>query len=572
MHFLNNLSVGRKMMLMALSALIVIVSICTYVLHLQKQSTLVERQKKLQAQVEVAMSIVKHYYEASTVIGEAEAKSRAMDSIEALRYDNNNYFWLMNSDNEVLMHPIKPHLAGKNMSQSKDHYGKHHWQEMSRIGLSQGSGFLYYTWQSPDKSRIADKMSFVSRLPEWDWIIGSGLWIEDIKETYRQNLMFLLMVSLISSTILMAIFSFIGINIVRPLTRLTSQVHKIAMGDMTVSLNENRKDEVGIVCSEIDIMLQKLQATLKLAKTSSNISFDMACEIASSSQQSATSVQSQHIQLEQLSSAMTEMTATITDVAKNAEHAAHSTTGVANQAYQSQEQMEESTKNIEQVSEQIAHADSLVDSLKQGVLGIGQVVNVIQDISEQTNLLALNAAIEAARAGEQGRGFAVVADEVRGLASRTQQSTAEIQATINTLTEGAMRAVEAMQQSHSNVNASVESVKTSQAKLMEIVEGIGKANDRVTQIAAAAEEQGVVAEEVNKNVTSINTSANEVSDTSERLADDSQLLANTSKELKELLEYFTVDGESEMEHTDEVVGFANSALAEQEPEAKAGLA
>lgn len=540
MSLLNNLSVGKKMLLMAFSALVVILSICGYSLLMEKKATLTERQNKLQGQVETAMSIIKHYYAQREQLGEGVAKARAIESVQALRYDDNNYFWLMNSSNEVIMHPLKPHLVGKDMSGSKDLYGNYHWREMSRIGLSTGSGFLYYTWSSPDKTQALDKMSYVSRLSEWDWIVGSGLWINDIEKTFQQDLVTMGIASVVASIALLIVFSMIGMNIVKPLERLNAKVHDISHGDLTIRLKESRKDEVGRVCAEIDLMLDKLQDTLQVAKSSASQSFDMACSIASSSQQSAGSVQSQRLQLEQLATAMNQMTATITDVAQNAEQAAHSTNGVTNQAYSSGDSMDETTNNIEKVSGQIANADAIVESLKQGVLDIGQVVNVIQDISEQTNLLALNAAIEAARAGEQGRGFAVVADEVRGLASRTQQSTAEIQTTIDALTDGALQAVEAMQVSHANVNASVDSVKSSQDKLMEMVQGISVANEMVTQIAAAAEEQGVVAEEVNKNVTCINTSANEVSEASERLAKESQLLAKTSEELNSQLEYFTV--------------------------------
>ncbi|EJN6709635.1 methyl-accepting chemotaxis protein, partial [Vibrio vulnificus] len=328
--------------------------------------------------------------------------------------------------------------------------------------------------------------------------------------------------------------------IVLPLNRLIENTNKIADGDLRVRLNAKRKDELGVMSNEIDRMLEKLQYTLIAAHEASAQSASMAQNIAQASEEAATSVGSQHAQLELLSAAMTEMSTTISDVANNAENTAHTTGVVTTHAEQSGESMSKTAETISHVSQEISAADQLVTELKLGVQEISAVVSVIREVSEQTNLLALNAAIEAARAGEQGRGFAVVADEVRNLASRTQQSTTEVQQTIDQLTERTARTVKAMERSNSKVEQSVSITIETQKQLSLMVEELVKSNDMVAQIAAASEQQGLVANEMTENVTSIHLAANEVMQSSQLLAQESQSMAAAAEILNDQLRYFKV--------------------------------
>ncbi|AIS57502.1 methyl-accepting chemotaxis protein [Vibrio coralliilyticus] len=537
---LSDLTVKYKLATIVALAIIFIAMACTYNLIQQRTSSLNEREDKLSAQVEATVSLVQHYYDQRQTLGEEAAKQQALDAIKALRYDESNYFWILDQKMQVVMHPIKPALNGQNAENFKDGAGKYHWREMVAISkTSAQKGFLDYQWKSP-QGELKDKISYVQLFPEWGWIIGSGLLVADIQEAFYALALKEAFVASILSAILLAMGYTISNNIITPLHRLIDNTHKIADGDLRVRMNMSRKDELGEMSQQIDKMLSKLQDTLRTAHQSAEQSSAMACNIAQASEEAATSVNSQHAQLELLSTAMTEMSATISDVATNAENTAVSTNKVVEHAHRNDQTMQTTSNTIAEVSRNISTAHDLVTDLQTGVNEISNVVGVIRDVSEQTNLLALNAAIEAARAGEQGRGFAVVADEVRNLASRTQNSTNEVQVTIEKLIEQAGRTFTAMQSSNEKVDESVSASNKTREQLDVIVSEMQNANDMVAQIAAASEQQSTVATEMNENVSGIHLAANEVLQASHSLAEDSQLMANTAEHLTDQLKYFKV--------------------------------
>ncbi|CAH6866450.1 Methyl-accepting chemotaxis protein [Vibrio chagasii] len=537
---LSNLSIKSKLASIVVLSVVLLVMASTFNLMQQRASSMEERQDKLSAQVETAVSLAGYYYNQRSVLGEEVAKERALQAIKTLRYDNTNYFWILNQQLNIISHPLKPELNGTNAGNLKDGAGKHHWREMVTISRSpQEKGFLDYQWMSP-QGELKDKISYVQLFPEWNWIIGSGILVADIQEAFYALALKEGMVAVVLSGLLFAMGYAISNNIIVPLNKLIDNTHKIADGDLRVRMNMTRKDELGDMSHQIDTMLDKLQTTLRTANESADLSSNMASHIAQASEEAATSVNSQHAQLELLSTAMTEMSATISDIAMNAENTAASTNKVVDHANQNDENMQVTATTISQVSENISTANNLVRDLQSGVTEISQVVGVIRDVSEQTNLLALNAAIEAARAGEQGRGFAVVADEVRNLASRTQNSTNEVQSTIEKLTQQAERTFNAMQSSNEKVDHSVVASNETRQQLDVIVNELHNANDMVSQIAAASEQQSTVATEMSESVTGIHLAANEVLQASQSLAEDSQKMANTTEHLTEQLKYFKV--------------------------------
>ncbi|MBA5763064.1 cache domain-containing protein [Vibrio sp. 404] len=537
---LSNLKIRYKLASIVILSIFLITLSCVFNLLQQKSSSLQERKDKLSAQVETAATLVQYYYEKRDVLGNDLAQQQALQAIQSLRYDSSNYFWILNQQLQVVMHPLKTNLNGKQADNFKDGAGKFHWREMVAISKKpEQKGFLDYQWKSP-QGELKDKVSYVQLVPEWGWIIGSGILVADIQDTFYDLAIKQAIVATVFSGLLFAMGFAISNNIIAPLDKLTRNTQKIAQGDLRSRMNMLRKDELGKVSAQIDNMLNKLQDTLSTAHHSALHSSSMASHIAQASEEAATSVNSQHAQLELLSAAMTEMSTTIADVATNAENTSTSTHKVVEHAHLNDHTMKRTSLAISEVSQNTSTANELIKELQNGVNEISNVVNVISDISDQTNLLALNAAIEAARAGEQGRGFAVVAEEVRNLASRTQNSTDEVQHTIEKLTEQADKTFTAMQSSYEKVSQSVQASDETRAQLNVIVTEMQKANDMVAQIAAASEQQSTVATEMNQNVASVHLSANEILQASQSLATDSQEMAHSAEHLSEQLKYFKV--------------------------------
>ncbi|MDR9828708.1 methyl-accepting chemotaxis protein [Vibrio sp. FNV 38] len=535
---LKNLSIKVKLQLMVLAAAILIIAMSVFNLFLQKEQQLQEREQKLQHQVETAVSLV-NYYRSKTDLSKEDAQRQALEGLASLRYEGNNYYWITDTANELVMHPLRPNNVGNDMTNVRDGAGHYHWQEMSQIARTQGQGGLDYTWLSP-QGEVHDKISYVSYVREWDWIIGSGLFVSDIEEEFFSNITTQIIMSGVAMALLFAVNLVIGNSIVQPLEHIMKKLDKMGKGDLSGTMRLERDDEIGQLSKGLCDMQAMICRTLTLSLDTANKASLLSENIASTSEETSSNINSQNQQLEQLSTAMAEMSSTIKDVAHNAEHTSERVNEVAGQALVGSGSMNSTLNAVSGMSSSIGDTSRLMAALKQGVDNIGAVVQVIQDVSEQTNLLALNAAIEAARAGEQGRGFAVVADEVRNLASRTQTSTNEVQQTINELYDNANKVLSVMDTNNQNIDSTVTVANETKSNLDEMVSDLTEANGMVAQIAAAAEQQGGVANEMSENVSIIHLSAAEVSQATEHLASQTQEMVMIAEELKRQLAFFKI--------------------------------
>lgn len=316
--------------------------------------------------------------------------------------------------------------------------------------------------------------------------------------------------------------------IITPLTSLALKLQDICSGDgdLTARLEANGKSEFAWVAYSFNTFVKKIAKTINSISSTSDQLATASQNLAKISQETEQGVEKQLAETTQVATAMEEMTATVQEVARNAINASNAATDADSEASTGKNIVTQAVDGINQLASEVENAANVIHELENDSNSIGEVLSVIQGIAEQTNLLALNAAIEAARAGEQGRGFAVVADEVRTLASRTQNSTMEIQQTIERLQNRAKQAVSVMDNGKKRATSSVEQAASAGVSITAISERIDTISDMNNQIAGAAEEQTAVAEEINRNINNISA-----------VTDETSIGArNTSKACAELLE------------------------------------
>nr|WP_095110812.1 methyl-accepting chemotaxis protein [Pseudomonas sp. Irchel 3E20] len=326
--------------------------------------------------------------------------------------------------------------------------------------------------------------------------------------------------------------------IVAPLRSVIAVAQRIAAGDLTAMAPVTRRDEMGQLMQAMAQMGEDLSRMVSGLQVGIEQLAGAAQSLSAVTEQTHREVSSQKEETEQVATAMNQMTATVHDVARNAEQAAQAAQTADDKVEGGQQVVRQSLQRIEQLAGSATAASNSIESLSAQIQNIGTVLEVIKSVAEQTNLLALNAAIEAARAGEQGRGFAVVADEVRALARRTQQSTEEIERLVSTLRAAASASVQQIQGSGELVKLAVSDALQTESALGSIAAAVSLIQQMNQQIAAAAQQQSSVAEEINRSVTSIRASAEHSSLAMQGNATSSIELAQLGGQLQGMVEHF----------------------------------
>ncbi|KPY97570.1 Methyl-accepting chemotaxis protein [Pseudomonas syringae] len=329
-------------------------------------------------------------------------------------------------------------------------------------------------------------------------------------------------------------------QITTPLQETLEVVERVASGDLSRNLNVDRKDELGKLQATIQRMTVGLRELVGGIRDGVTQIASAAEELSAVTEQTSAGVNSQKVETDQVATAMHEMTATVQEVARNAEEASEAAVTADRQARDGERVVNEAIAQIERLASAVGNSSEAMGALKQESDKIGSVLDVIKSVAEQTNLLALNAAIEAARAGEAGRGFAVVADEVRSLAQRTQKSTEEIEALIARLQSGTQQATTVMDSSRELSTSSVELTRRAGGSLESITKTVSAIQAMNQQIAAAAEEQSATAEEINRSIINVRDVSEQTSAASEETAASSVELARLGNHLQVLVSRFTV--------------------------------
>lgn len=359
-----------------------------------------------------------------------------------------------------------------------------------------------------------------------------------VKSSVSQGNTLTIIIMLGSIFIAVVITRFTLISITGPLGRVNDMLNIVASGDLSRKLDESGKDEFAQLAKNCNLLIDSLRNLIEGIVNRSSQLAAAAEETSAVTAESTTAIEEQRNQVEQAASATTEMSSTSQSVLSSANDALGEIKHADDEAERVKTISGRNRETIEQLAGEVESAAQVINQLQQDSASIGGILDVIRGIADQTNLLALNAAIEAARAGEQGRGFAVVADEVRTLASRTQESTSEIQTMIEALQTGAGKAVTVMDAGKSKAADCVTQSEEADKALETITHAVHEAYDRSSQIATAAEEQSVVAHEISENLESIVTIAEQTTAGSQQTAASSNEVAKLSEELQQSVQEF----------------------------------
>ena len=540
---INNLSVSKKLWLIIVIALMCMGLVVSSGLFELKHSLLEDKKIKTRNLVEVAYSLIEFYGQkaGANELTEQEAQTLAIAAVKALKYDEKEYFWINDMRPFMVMHPYKPDLDGKDISGVKDPNGKALFVAFADKVREKDSGYVHYMWPKPGASEPLKKLSYVRGYEPWGWVVGSGIYIDDIEDTFYTKLAEQSVYIGISAIVLILLSLVIVGSINNPLQKLHLIMTDVQnSGNLALRVDVNQRDEIGLMAKSFNNMLSSLQKVMNEVKEVAASVDESSIALSSITEQTREGMFQQKQQTEQAATAMHEMSATVQEVAQNTSLAANAAQLANNESINGKRVVSATIDSISNLASDVEKAAEVIRSLEGDAKNISNVIDVIQGISEQTNLLALNAAIEAARAGEQGRGFAVVADEVRTLAQRTQDATQEIHSMIENLQLAAVNAVEVMNAGRVQADASVEQAAQAGSSLESIAGAVSQITDMSIQVASSLEEQSAVAEEINRNVISIRDVADQTSDSSSYMKDTGDSLSQLSNQLLVLLARYQV--------------------------------
>jgi methyl-accepting chemotaxis protein len=539
MNSLRSLPINRRLWLILCVAIAMLVIQGVLLLKQIHTDLQAGKSEKTQHVVQSAAGILEHFHElerAGTLTRE-QAQQQAATTIRKLRYDGQEYFWINDQTPVMIMHPANPKLEGQNLSDFKDPDGKALFNEMVAISKRQGAGQVDYRWPKPGSDEPVPKVSYVQLFQPWGWIIGSGVYVDDVADEFQQQAISAVLIGLLITALMAVLVVLIVRSITQPLQQAVEAMANIASGDgdLTRNLDTHGNDELSALSRHFNMFTDKLRKVISQSLQSAGELDTAARDLSQIAGQAQQHSEQQSQQMELVATAINEVTYGVQDVAKNAENAASEVQAAEDQARQGQHNIEISLRQISELSATINQAVSVIQALAQESTQIGSVLEVIRSIAEQTNLLALNAAIEAARAGEQGRGFAVVADEVRLLAQRTQKSTAEIQVMIERLQGNSEAAVKVINDSSKASQLTIEQASQAGTSLTQIASGLRNLNSLNASIASATLQQSHVVEDINQNVTQAASLAQENALAAQQSSAAGKQLGQLAEQLNRLL-------------------------------------
>lgn len=537
-----------------------IISLCTlWILRQQaaqevqetRERYLTDARASLQNYVAVALGTVKPIYDAADA-NDTLARAQVVKMLSTVTYGKDGYFFGYDSKAVRLFKGSSSEGVGQSFIDARDPNGVYVNRELVNVGKD-GTHFVSYSSSLPGTQKLVPKLAYTEYLPKWDMVIGTAVNLDGIdaqlaqvREAVHARTIDMLMTIVAIALVLVLIIAAIGLllarNILRPLMLMKQSLDDIAAGegDLTRRLPITSQDELGALAGSFNRFAEKIHGLVRQIATMTGDLTGLVSEVADQAQRSERAMERQRQETDQVATAVNEMSGAAQEVARSAQGAATAAQETDSEGRQAKQVVDGSVAQIHSLIADIRLSGNSLDTLQNDVRSIVSVLGVIRSIAEQTNLLALNAAIEAARAGEAGRGFAVVADEVRALASRTQQSTQEIQGMIDRLEKGTREAVEAMRRSSEAGEGTSARANEAGRSLDAMANLIATISNMNAQIATAAEEQTAVVEEINRSVHQIAGAVDQVADETRQGAETSRKLAALGQGLGKLVAQFRI--------------------------------
>ncbi len=655
MKIMQNVKVFQKIIILGVVIILTFsLLLALYIYPTYQNNLFAAKEEQTRNMVDSAAASISHYIglEQSGAMTREEAQTAAMEVVRYMRYDDGNYFWINDLGPKMIMHPSysiedKPEWYEEaGLTDYVDPTGKAIFVEFARIARESGEGRLDYQWIKPgeEDQPPAPKISYVELIPEWEWVVGTGIYVDDVQEQINETLMIALLVILAIIVFSVVIAVALANSIAKPLAKITAVAGRLAQGDISDDVNMDRKDEVGLLAGAFANIIQyqrgmsevadsmadgdltaeiqaksekdrlgnsfaKMLASLRdaVGQVSQNaLALDTAAEqlslasnqaaqatgqIATTIQQIASGTTEQANAINKTANAVDQMSQAINGVAKGAQEQSNSVFKVSNAtdqinraiqqvagnaasvtsdsdaaaeaARKGSVTIEKTLSGMNSIKEKVGISADKVEEMGRRSEEIGKIVETIEDISSQTNLLALNAAIEAARAGEAGKGFAVVADEVRKLAERSSLATKEISDLVNGILTSVSEAVKAMEDGSREVEKGVENANQAGHVLTEILNAAEAVNRQAALAGEATQQMRSVSEELVAAVDSVSAVVEENTASTEEMAANSsevnsaiESIASISEENSASIEEVSASTEEMSAQVEEVTAAA----------------
>ncbi|HEY3431802.1 MAG TPA: methyl-accepting chemotaxis protein [Rhodocyclaceae bacterium] len=541
MKNLSNLRVSTRMSLLVILMLLGLLILCVTTLVQLKGSMLEDRKAKTKNLVEVGIGVLAHYQKLAQdgKLPEEDAKKAARETLRTLRYGSNDYYFGFTGPGIYFLFPTKPEWEGLDKTDLKDANGTFLVKELVAAG-QRGGDFVHYWFPRAGQQTAEPKLAYAVNFAPWGIVLGTGIYIDDVDRDFRKSAVLLGGISLV----LLVALSVLGWTVSRSvLKQLGGEpadavlvMQRVSQGDLTAS----NSAPAGSLLYALGTMVTSLRELVSDINSSANLLVKDAEQINHASKDVAAAAEQQSDATSAMAAAIEELTVSSSHISDSARDTEQDSRDAMAHAGEGALRVDQATQAIQKIANTVTDASERIRALEHRASQVSSIANVIKDIAGQTNLLALNAAIEAARAGEQGRGFAVVADEVRKLAERTSVATSEIEQMIAGIEEDTVGAVEAMNAALPEVEQGVTLASSASESLRTIQEGAQRTLVRVQEVADSTSEQSVASTSIAQRVEQIAQMVEETTVTVRSTAETAIRLEDIALGLKQHISRFKI--------------------------------